>query len=347
MSSERAPSQPEGIEVAAVEAWYRANLAGSAPPLRFERLAGGHSNLTYRVTDTAGAVTVLRRPPIGELLPSAHDMFREYRIISALAATPVPVAPSLGFCDDLSVTGGRFYVMGFVEGRVLHEPDDVEAFLPVAARRRAGESLVEVAAALHAVDVDAVGLGDLGKREDYVGRQLARWYRQYQSSRGATPLVDSVHDALVERLPAQQRAAVVHGDYRMGNTMTRPDGQVAAVLDWEISTLGDPLADLGYLLAMWPEEGETFRTTATSPSALAGFPTRAEMLAHYGRHSDLDLSAIDVYVAFSFWKVACINQGVWDRYDAGMKSAHGVDVASIRASVDQLAELAAAALDAG
>jgi len=344
MSTAAASPQPEGLVVDNIEQWYRTNLPGSVPPLQFERLAGGHSNLTYRVTDAAGTVSVLRRPPIGELLPSAHDMFREYRIISALADTPVPVAPALGFCDDLEVTGGRFYVMGFVDGRVLHEPDDVEQFLPVAARHRAGLSLVEVAAALHAVDVDAVGLGDLGKREDYVGRQLARWYRQYQASRGATPLIDRLHDELVERLPSQQRAAVVHGDYRMGNTIATATGEVAAVLDWEISTLGDPLADLGYLLAMWPEEGETFRTTATSPSALPGFPTRAEMLAHYGANSDLDLSRIDVYVAFSFWKVACINQGVWDRYDAGQKSAHGVDVAAIRASVDQLAELAEAAL---
>ncbi len=344
MSSAPASSQPEGLDVANIEAWYRANIPGSAGPLHFDRLAGGHSNLTYRVTDANGAVSVLRRPPTGELLPSAHDMFREYRIITALAPTPVPVAPSLGFCDDLSVTGGRFYVMGFVEGRVLHETTDVEEFLPLATRRRTGESLVEVAAALHQVDVDAVGLGDLGKREDYVGRQLARWYRQYQASRGATPLIDSLHDELVTLLPAQQRAAVVHGDYRMGNTITHPDGTVAAVLDWEISTLGDPLADLGYLLAMWPEEGETFATTATSPSSLPGFPTRAEMLARYATHSDLDLSDIDVYVAFSYWKVACINQGVWDRYDAGQKASDGVDVPAIRASVDLLAELADAAL---
>lgn len=345
MSPSRPDAAPEGLVVENIEAWYRQNLPGAVTPLRFERLAGGHSNLTYRVTDAAGAVTVLRRPPIGELLPSAHDMFREYRVITALAPTPVPVAPSLGFCDDLEVTGGRFYVMGFVEGRVLHELEDVEAFLPLADRRRAGQSLVEVAADLHALDVSAIGLGDLGKHEGYMARVLSRWYQQYQASRGATPGIDRLYQALADKLPAQQRVSVVHGDYRLGNCITAAGGNVAAVLDWEICTLGDPLADLGYLLAMWPEEGETFATTATSPSSLPGFPTRAEMVAHYAAHSALDLADIDVYVAFSFWKVACINQGVWNRYDLGQKSSEGVDVASIRASVDQLAELAEAALE--
>ena len=344
MTAPTGPEAPEGIDLANVEAWYRANIAGAAPPLHFERLAGGHSNLTYRVTDANGAVTVLRRPPMGELLPSAHDMFREYRAISALAGTGVPVAPSLGFCDDLGVTGGRFYVMGFVQGSVLHDHADVEAHLPERLRDRAGRSLMEVAAAMHALDIDEIGLGDLGKREEYVGRQMNRWYRQYQASRGSTPLMDELFERLSARVPAQQRASLVHGDYRMGNTITAADGNVAAVLDWEICTLGDPLADVGYLLAMWAEPGETFTTTATCPSALPGFPSRAELLEHYGRHSALDLSDMPLYVAFSFWKVGCINQGVWDRYDAGQKEAHDVDVPAIRASVDRLAELADEAL---
>ena len=337
--------QPEGLDVAAVEAWYRQNIAGAATPLTFERLPGGHSNLTYRVTDAAGAVSVLRRPPEGELLPSAHDMWREFRAISALGPTAVPVPPTLGFCEDTTLIGGKFYVMGFVEGRVLHELDDVENFLDRAARRRSGESLVEVAAALHALDVDDIGLGDLGKREDYVSRQMNRWYRQYQASGGATPLMDTVHDALSARLPTQQRVSLVHGDYRLGNCISEPSGDIAAVLDWEICTLGDPLADVGYLLAMWAEEGETFRTTATSPSSLPGFASRAELAAHYGAHSELDLSELGIYVAFSYWKVACINQGVWARYDAGQKSSEGVDIADIRRSVDQLAVLAETALD--
>ncbi len=338
-------TDPEGIDVAAVTRWYLEQLPSTSAPLRFERLAGGHSNLTYRVTDAAGTVTVLRRPPLGELLPSAHDMGREYRVIAALADTPVPVAPALGFCDDLAVLDARFYVMGFVDGRVLHAEEDAVSFLDEARRHRCGLSLVEVLAALHAVDVEAVGLGGLGKPGDYVARQMKRWYGQYQASRGATPLVDRLHDQLAARIPAQQRSSVVHGDYRLGNCITTADGEIAAVLDWEISTLGDPLADLGYLIAMWVESPDELQTTATSPSSAPGFASRRELVEHYGRSSTLDLGELPFYVAFSFWKIACINQGVWARYDAGQKSAEGVDVDAIRASVDALADLAAAALE--
>jgi aminoglycoside phosphotransferase (APT) family kinase protein len=335
----------EGIDVEGVEAWFRANVADVTPPLHFERLPGGHSNLTYRVTDDQGNTCVLRRPPLGELLPSAHDMGREYTAIHALGPTAVPVPPDLGLCDDLSVTGARFYVMGFVEGRVLHEEADALEFLDEAGRRRAGESLVEVAAALHAVDVDEAGLGDLGKREDYLGRQLKRWYGQYKASRGATPLIDELHEVLSARKPVQQRVSLVHGDYRLGNCITAPGGDIAAVLDWEICTLGDPLADVGYMLATWREAGDEFETTATSPSTAPGFPDRAGMLAHYQERSDLDCSVMPIYVAFSSWKLACINQGVWDRYDQGQKSSEDVDVQAIRDSVDELARRAAEALD--
>jgi aminoglycoside phosphotransferase (APT) family kinase protein len=336
-----------GIDLAAVTRWYEAHVPGCTPPLRLDRLPGGHSNLTYRVTDAAGAVTVLRRPPEGELLPSAHDMMREYRAISALGPAGVPVPPAIGCCDDPSVTGARFYVMGFVEGRVLHTEDDVAGFLEPPSRRRAGESLVEVALALHAVDVDAVGLGDLGRRDGYVARQMKRWYGQYQASGGSVALVDELHTRLAALLPDQQRVSVVHGDYRLGNCISGADGEVRAVLDWEICTLGDPLADIGYLLATWAEPGDAFSTTATSPSSAPGFLSRDEMLAHYRARTDLDTSAMDVYLAFSHWKVACINQGVWSRYAAGQKASDDVDVDAIAASVPQLAERARAALDGG
>lgn len=338
------PPAPAGIDLAAVGAWMVANIASTTPPFTFDRLPGGHSNLTYRVTDGAGRVVVLRRPPEGELLPSAHDMGREFRAISALGPTGVPVPPALGFCDDLGVTGARFYVMGYVEGRVLHEDEDVLDFLDEAGRRRASESLAEVAAALHAVDVEEAGISDLGRHDGYLARQLKRWYGQYQASRGATPLVDELHEALLDQLPPQQRVSLVHGDYRLGNCIVGADGALAAVLDWEICTLGDPLADVGYLLASWREAGDDFETTATSPTASPGFLDRAGVLAHYASRSDLDCSAMPVYVAFSHWKLACINQGVWDRYDQGQKSSDGVDVDAIRASVDELAQRAAAAL---
>jgi aminoglycoside phosphotransferase (APT) family kinase protein len=233
--------------------------------------------------------------------------------------------------------------MGFVEGSVLHTEDDVERCLGQGERRRAGESLVEVAAALHAVDVEAVGLADLGRHDGYVARQMKRWYGQYQQSGGATPLIDRLHDELLANLPPQQRVSVVHGDYRLGNCIVSGDGSVAAVLDWEISTLGDPLADVGYLLATWSEPGDEFTTISTSPSKAPGFLSRDQLAAHYASRSDLDCSAIPFYAAFSYWKLACINQGVWARYDAGQKSTEDVDVDAIRSSVDQLAERAAEA----
>lgn len=338
-----AAADVEGIDVEAVTRWLAAHVA-LEPPVRFERLPGGHSNLTYLLTDAAGSVAVLRRPPLGELLPSAHDMSREYRAIAALGPTPVPVPEALGFCEDPAVTGAWFYVMAYVPGRVLHDEDDAVSFLGLDERRRAGESLMEVAADLHAVDVDAVGVGDLGKRDDYVARQIRRWYGQYQASAGATPLVDRLAEHFRTHLPDQQRASLVHGDYRLGNCITRSDGTIAAVLDWEICTLGDPLADVGYALATWNEPGETFKTTATSPSTAPGFLTRDEMLAHYAANTALDCSRMPLYVAFGFWKLACINQGVWFRYDQGQKDPGDVDVAAIRASVDQLAQMADDAL---
>jgi aminoglycoside phosphotransferase (APT) family kinase protein len=179
-----------------------------------------------------------------------------------------------------------------------------------------------------------------------VARQMKRWYGQYQQSRGATPLIDRLHDDLMAHLPTQQRVSVVHGDYRLGNCITTSDGTVAAVLDWEISTLGDPLADVGYLLATWSEPGDQFATISTSPSKAPGFSSRADLAAHYAARSDLDCSAIPFYAAFSYWKLACINQGVWARYDAGQKSTEGVDVDAIRSSVDQLAQQAAEAFAA-
>ena len=334
---------PEGIDPAAVTRWYETHVPGARGPLDLVRLTGGHSNLTYLVTDADGARTVLRRPPTGELLPSAHDMSREHRVIAALGPVGIPVPVAIAMCDDPEVTGAPFYVMSFVDGRVLHEEADVIAWLDGPGRRRAGESLIEVAAALRRVDVEQIGLGDLGRHDGYVGRQMRRWYGQYQQSRGETPLMDRVHDRLLERLPAQQRVSVVHGDYRLGNCICATDGSVAAVLDWEISTLGDPLADLGYALATWAEPGET-RTISSSPSGLPGFASRADLAEHYRSRSDLDCSGLDVYLAFSYWKLACISQGVWARYDSGQMAADGVDVDGIRQSVDWLAERAAASL---
>lgn len=316
----------DGIDEANVTAWLETNTPPIQAPLTFELIAGGRSNLTYLVTDSAGRKVVLRRPPVSHVLASAHDMGREFRVISSLADSPVPVAPALGFCDDVEVNGAPFYVMGFVEGYILRGAAEAEKAFDVDTRRTAGFDLVDVMVALHSLDPDSVGLGDLGKREDYVGRQLKRWHGQFQQSQEQArdggvfrpaELVDEVHDILQANKPEQQTSSIAHGDYRLDNCMFGADGKIAAVLDWELCTLGDPLADLGTMLIYWTDTGETPRGPLAAASTAEGFPTRAELAARYAERSSLDLSPLPYYQAFGHWRLACIIEGVFVRYATG------------------------------
>ena len=312
---------PQGIDADAVTAWLSERV-DVTPPLRFERIAGGQSTLTYRVFDGDGALRwVFRRPPLGQVLASAHDMGRESRIIEALAPTDVPVAPLVGASLDDSVNGAPFYVMGFVEGHVVRGEGEAAKLTPEA-RRHAGEQIVDVMARIHAVDVDAVGLGDLGRKEAYVPRQLKRWYGQWEKSKSREiPAVDRVHDALLASVPEQGPAAIVHGDYRLDNCLLSDDGDVTAVLDWEICTLGDPLADLGLLVVYWGEEGSAFSALPGSATRAEGFPPASEMIERYAAASGRDVSQVDYYVAFGYWKLACILEGVYARYRGGAMGA--------------------------
>jgi aminoglycoside phosphotransferase (APT) family kinase protein len=317
---------PAGIAEAGVEAWLTSHIAGLAAPFRYHQITGGHSNLTFEVTDAGGRRVILRRPPTGPLLPTAHDMSREHRIIAAVGPAGIPAPAALGYCPDPEVTGAPFYVMDFVDGVVLRSPEDVDHAFSLDQRAGIGEGLIDVLARLHAVDPDAVGLGDLSRREGYIARQLKRWYAQYQATRDTqggpdVPDIDAVHAALVEDIPEQGPATVVHGDYRLDNTMISPDGTVAAVLDWELCTLGDPLADVGTLMVYWTEPGEV-SPLEHSPTTAPGFPTRADLAARYAERSGRDISVLDFYVAFAYWKLACILAGVYARYAAG---AHGAD----------------------
>jgi len=289
----------KGVDVPSVTAWFEANVAGAQGPLEFDLIAGGHSNLTYGVTDGAGHRFVLRRPPLGHVLATAHDMSREHKIISALGPTDVPVAPALGLCTDESVNGAPFYVMDFVDGQVLRDHAAALAITPEA-RRNASVSIADTMAKIHAVDPDAVGLGDLGKKDGYIERQLKRWYGQYQQSKTRElPVVDQVHDALLARVPDQDRATIVHGDYRLDNCMTDADGNVIAVLDWEICTLGDPLADVGLLMVYWTEADDD-AVLLTAPTATEGFLNRQQVLDRYAEVSGRDLWHIDFYIAFGY-----------------------------------------------
>jgi aminoglycoside phosphotransferase (APT) family kinase protein len=344
-----AAAAPAGIQAGGVTRWLTGHVPGVHPPLAFERIAGGQSNLTYTVADQAGGRWVLRRPPLSGVLPSAHDMAREHRIIAALAATDVPVPHTFGLCDDESVTGAPFYVMEHVDGVVPHDEDTVVAAFGLAERAAASTALVDVLVALHRVDPAAVGLGQLGRGHGYVERQLARWRRQWEQSKTRElPAVEEVHRRLAARVPAQDRVAIVHGDYRLDNLILSPAGEVRAVIDWELSTLGDPMADLGLLMVYWAEAGDEMLPLGTAPTRLPGFPTRAEVAAAYAERAGHGADDLEFFVALGYWKLAVILEGVYARFAAG---AYGQDDQSWRefpGVVSRLADLAlAAAIRAG
>jgi aminoglycoside phosphotransferase (APT) family kinase protein len=341
------PESLPGYDVPAVEAWIAANVA-LTPPLQWTRLEGGHSNLTYRICDQAGREAVIRRPPLGELLPKAHDMNREWRAIAALGPTPVPVPEALGFCEDPGVTGAWFYVMGLVDGRPLYSADDTRAWVPEARREVLAHSFFDVLADLHAQDPDAMGLGDLGKKENYVGRQLKTWYRSWNASiepaRYDDPRAHELQRYFLENVPEQGPARLVHGDYGLHNVLIGRDSTIAAVVDWEICTLGDPLADLAYALNQWIEPGEGI-TGDVAPTALPGFPPRQTLAERYAERTGRDLSKLDFYVGFNRWKTAAIVHGVYARYMEGKKSSEGVDLELLRSRIDHALTQSAAAVE--
>ena len=341
--------RPAGYDVPRVEAWLAEHVRVLRSPFRWRRLEGGHSNLTYLLEDRDGVRAVIRRPPLGDLLPKAHDMSREFSAISALAATPVPVARPLGFCGDVAVTGAQFYVMEFVAGHPLYNAGDTRAYVAEQSRIPLAHNFIDVLAALHEVDPDAVGLGELGKRENYVSRQINTWYRSWLASAEPAhyddPRAHAIRDFLLAHLPVQGPARVVHGDYSLHNCLVREDGTIAAVLDWEICTLGDPLADLAYALNPWPESGEHTRTEAAT--SVEGFPPRSALARRYAERTGRDLSSLDYYIAFNRWKSAAIVHGVYARYMEGKKSTEGVHLEELRQTIDYslaLAEQAVARL---
>jgi aminoglycoside phosphotransferase (APT) family kinase protein len=333
-----------GIARDRVSTWLTSAVGDMTPPFEYELIVGGRSNLTYLVTDAAGMRVVLRRPPTGNVLATAHDMAREHRIITAVGRTDVPVPRTLALCSDESVNGAPFYVMEFVDGVVLDSPERAE-LLPVHLRRSAGEHLVDVLADLHAADVDAIGLGDLARREGYVERQIKRWTTQWAGSKTRElPAIDEVANHLAANVPRQQGVSVAHGDYRFGNCLTDvAHGRVVAVLDWELCTLGDPLADLGYLGVYWVGPDGVGRHN--DPTSAPGFPTYAEVVQRYADRTGRDVSQIDYYVAFSSWRLAVISEGVYARYRHGAMGdqADPTVLEQFRTGTE---DLAAAALDA-
>jgi aminoglycoside phosphotransferase (APT) family kinase protein len=333
------------VDLAALEAWLRAR-ADVRVPLVVEAIEGGRSNLTFLVTDADGRRFVLRRPPLSSVLSSAHDVAREHRLMTALAGSDVPVPACVGLESDPSVIGAPFVVMHHVDGLVVRSVTEA-ARLSDVARRRAGEDLVDVLARLHALDPVDVGLGDLAAHDGYVARQLRRWSRQVTDAGSRfAPLLVAVHDALVVALAgpiAPSPATIVHGDYRLDNVIVDPaSGALRAVLDWELATLGDPLADVGLLLVHWAHPGEEDRALGPVPTLVAGFPSRDEVIARYSAASGRDLAGIGPYVALGQWKLACILAGVVARAESG---AYGDDASAHLAYARVVEDLAERARD--
>ncbi|HLU70666.1 MAG TPA: phosphotransferase family protein [Nonomuraea sp.] len=283
-----------------------------------ELIIGGKSNLTFTLRSEAGEL-VLRRPPTGNLLPSAHDMAREARVQRGLASTDVPV-PRIVLADEGDLIGVQFYVMEKVPGHVVRDQlPDGWAETPEE-RRAMAFALADTLAALHAVDYEAVGLGDYGRPEGFMARQVRRWSGQWEKSRSReVPEMEELARRLAADVPRQQRATIVHGDFRTDNVIydAGDPGRINAVLDWELSTLGDPMSDVGLLMLYWREAGEDGLSLIPGVSHLPGFPSRAEMLDRYATTAGVDLDDLTWYQAFAHFKFAVIVQGVSARSKAG------------------------------
>jgi len=334
-------TETPGADPAAVGAWLAEQLGDPAwRQASLEPVGAGRSNLTYRVDSPAGSV-VLRRPPVGEVAATAHDMGREQRVITALAGTDVPVPKVLASSAGGPPVDAPCYVMELVEGVVpLGDLPPGWAETP-AERARAGTALVDVLATLHAVDPDAVGLTGFGRPEGFMARQVRRWMKQWEQARPHLTAAD-VDDTTAAQLttlaadleaavPQAQRSAIVHGDYRIDNCLfdAADPGRIRAVLDWELSTLGDPLADVGLLLVYWhePDDEPIWRAAQhlPSPTSLPGFPTRAQVAAAYAERTGLDLTPLPWYVAFGAFKLAVVLLGILARVRAGVVPASMAD----------------------
>ena len=332
MTSEHLPAaespradDPTGLPLAALEAHLLRELPGLLHgPLSAQLLAGGRSNLTY-LLDDGQERWVLRRPPLGHVLETAHDMSREHRLLAALWPTEVPVPRPLLLAGP-EVIGAPFYVMEFAAGQVLRDRSQLERLDPAAATALADE-LIDVLVRLHQLNPTQVGLAALGRPEGYLERQLRRWARQLQSSHSRDlPELTRLADRLGKRIPTSQRAAIVHGDYRLDNVVVDPGrGHIVAVLDWEMATLGDPLADVASTVVWWDGMRGLDSPVAAVPADVPGYPDRDHLLAAYGRQSGLDLALLPWYLGFAFFKIAAIFEGIHFRAQQGLTVGEGFE----------------------
>jgi aminoglycoside phosphotransferase (APT) family kinase protein len=311
-------TSPRGLDLARLRAYL-----GHGPELTATMFAGGRSNLTYAVTDGANR-WVLRRPPLGHVLPTAHDMVRAHRVLDALSRAGFPAPRPVLLCTDPDVIGAPFYLMEHVGGRIYRDVADLEAMGPEATHTLI-LSLVDTLADLHALDPAGIGLGDFGRPEGFNERQVRRWKKQLDASRSReVPGIEELHARLAVDVPDGD-GAVVHGDYRLDNVLIGPSLTVNAVLDWEMSTLGDPLSDLALMLVYAGRPLLVKDGRAQAPITVPGHPSLAEMSARYAERSKRDVSDLHWYVAFAAFKLAVILEGVHYRYTQGQTVGEGFD----------------------
>jgi len=319
--------------------WMRAHVPGFGGPLDYAKFAGGQSNPTYKLT-TPTANYVLRRKPMGDLLPSAHQVDREYRVMAALHPTGFPVPRQYGLCEDASVIGSAFYVMEMVEGRTIWD-GGMPGLIPDQ-RREHYHAMIDTLADLHNTDHEKIGLGDFGRPGYYFERQVGRWTKQYRGAETEhMPAMETLIDFLPRTIPEQTRTAIVHGDYRVDNLKFAPgtDGKVVAVLDWELCTLGDPTADLTYFLMSWVTEPEGRSGVQGLTGPETGIPTLEEMVERYCARTGRDgLPQLDWYFAFNLFRLASIVQGIKKRFLIGTASNARAEETSAR--VPMLADAA-------
>ena len=302
--------------------WLVAHVNGVCPPLTFSLIFGGRSNLTYTIQDSRQQRWIFRRPPLHSVLPTAHDVDREYRVLKALSQTSIPAPPVVGYSADL--LEAPFFVMDYVPGVVLRSEEDTEMYVSREQRSALAREMIETLAALHSVRPAEIGLERLGRAKGYGQRQVRRWRAQASEFRTKPrPTAEAVAEELLVRMPTGD-VAIVHGDYHLENAILEPrTGRIRAIVDWELCTLGDPLIDLAVTLSYWTLPGDTLRPLSSSPTLAPGFPGRQEMLQIYRDVTKHSIAEFDIYLAFAYWRLAMVLEGVHARFARG---AYGDDV---------------------
>jgi aminoglycoside phosphotransferase (APT) family kinase protein len=323
-------TSPPGLNLEALAAYLAPRVGGLAGSLRGEVIPGGRSNLTY-IVDDGQRRFVVRRPPLAHVLPTAHDMAREYRVLAALQGTGIPVPQVIALCEDDSVIGSRFYVMEWIDGHVIRDTLPAEFPDTLETRREMSSALIATLLQLHAIDPDAVGLADFGHPDGFLARQVRRWWQQWEASKTRElPSIETLRTRLDETVPTPSAPGIVHGDYRLDNVMYAPadPSRIVAVIDWEMCTIGDPLCDVGLLCVYWADDESEAAARTLHGRAITvedGFAKRADLLRDYAAGTERDLTSLEWYIALGAYKLAIIAEGITARYQMGMTVGEGFE----------------------